>query len=74
MGCRPSKWLGYQLWKVGDGRIIDGFGPDGVSATVIRIARRTSALQSGFVYHYAFAMLLGIAAFVTWYFLTTWGG
>ena len=71
---RPSRWFGYQLWKIGDGRIIDGFGPDGVSATVIRIARRAAALQTGFVYHYAFAMLLGVAIFTTWYFLTAWEG
>ncbi len=71
---RSSKWLGYQLWKIGDRQIIDGFGPDGVSATVIRIARRAAALQTGFVYHYAFAMLLGVAIFTTWYFLTAWGG
>ena len=71
---RPSKWLGLKLWKVGDGRIIDGLGPDGVSTTVIRLAQRASALQSGYLYHYAFAMLLGIAIFVTWYFLAGWGG
>ncbi len=71
---RSSKWLGLKLWKIGDGRIIDGLGPDGISATVVRLARRAAALQSGFVYHYAFAMLLGVAIFVTWYFLTAWGG
>ena len=65
---RPTKALGTTLWRGGDGRVIDGFGPDGVAATVLRIARRASWLQTGYVYHYAFAMLIGVAAFASWYF------
>ena len=65
---RPAKALGTTLWRGGDGRVIDGFGPDGVAQTVLRLARRASWLQTGFVYHYAFAMLIGVAAFVSWYF------
>ena len=64
----PSKWIGRTLWLIGDGRIIDGIGPDGVAATVVRLARRAGQLQSGYVYHYAFAMLIGVAAIVTWFF------
>ncbi len=64
---RPAKWLGYQFWKKGDGAIIDRFGPDGVSAAVDYVARRVRGLQSGFVYHYAFVMLVGVALFITWY-------
>jgi NADH-quinone oxidoreductase subunit L len=64
---RPAKLLGYTLWRVGDGRIIDGFGPDGFAAMVMNVARRAAALQSGFVYHYAFAMLIGVATLVTWF-------
>ncbi|MCA1998888.1 MAG: NADH-quinone oxidoreductase subunit L [Hyphomicrobiales bacterium] len=64
---RPAKALGHFLWKKGDGAMIDGFGPDGVSATVLRVTGRVVRLQTGFVYHYAFAMLLGVAGFVTWY-------
>ncbi len=71
---RPAKWLGLLLWKQGDGRIIDGFGPDGVAAAVIKGARRASALQTGFVYHYAFAMMIGVAAAVTYYYVTLSGG
>ncbi|MBM3488848.1 MAG: NADH-quinone oxidoreductase subunit L [Alphaproteobacteria bacterium] len=71
---RPAKWLGRLLWKGGDGRIIDGFGPDGIAASVLDLARRTSLLQTGFVYHYAFAMLIGVAILVTWYFATGHGG
>ncbi|RJF87458.1 NADH-quinone oxidoreductase subunit L [Oleomonas cavernae] len=64
---RPAKAIGRLLWKGGDGRIIDGLGPDGISARVLDIARRAVKLQSGFVYHYAFAMLIGVAALVSWY-------
>ena len=71
---RPAKWLGRLLWKAGDGRIIDGFGPDGIAASVLNLARRASALQSGYLYHYAFAMLIGVAALVTWYYTSTGGG
>lgn len=64
---RPAMWLGRFLWKKGDGWMIDGFGPDGVSARVMGTASRIVKLQSGFVYHYAFAMLLGAAFLITWY-------
>ena len=49
------------------GAIIDGLGPDGVSARVLDVARNSVRLQTGYVYHYAFAMLLGAAALTTWY-------
>ncbi|MCZ8106642.1 MAG: NADH-quinone oxidoreductase subunit L [Burkholderiales bacterium] len=64
---RPAKWLGRFLWKKGDGAIIDGLGPDGVSARVVDVTQAVVRLQTGYVYHYAFAMLIGVAAFVTWY-------
>ncbi len=64
---RPAMWLGRFLWKKGDGWAIDGFGPDGVSARVMGAASRIVKLQSGFVYHYAFAMLLGAVFLITWY-------
>jgi NADH-quinone oxidoreductase subunit L len=63
---RPAKRLGYFLWKTGDGTIIDGLGPDGVSARVIDVTNRVVKLQTGYLYHYAFAMLIGVAALVTW--------
>ena len=62
----PAKALGRFLWKKGDGWLIDGFGPDGVSARVIDITNRVVKLQTGYVYHYAFAMLIGVAALVSW--------
>ena len=64
---RSAKYLGRNLWKHGDGAVIDGIGPDGIAAATLSVARRAVKLQSGYVYHYAFAMLLGLAAIVTWY-------
>jgi NADH-quinone oxidoreductase subunit L len=64
---RPAFAIGRLFWKGGDGVIIDGFGPDGVSARVLDVARNSVRLQTGYVYHYAFAMLLGAAALTTWY-------
>jgi NADH-quinone oxidoreductase subunit L len=67
---RPVKWLARLFWKGGDGAVIDGLGPDGIAATVLYVTRRAVGLQTGFVYHYAFAMLLGIAGLVSWFMLT----
>jgi NADH-quinone oxidoreductase subunit L len=64
---RPAFWIGRVFWKGGDGYIIDGFGPDGISARVQDVTRNVVRLQTGYVYHYAFAMLLGVAALATWY-------
>ncbi|MBZ9673692.1 NADH-quinone oxidoreductase subunit L [Mesorhizobium sp. ES1-3] len=63
---RPAKRLGSFLWKTGDGTIIDGLGPDGISARVVDVTNRVVKLQTGYLYHYAFAMLIGVAALVTW--------
>ena len=63
---RSLKWLGRFLWKRGDGWLIDGFGPDGVSARVMDTTARIVKLQSGYLYHYAFAMLIGVAFLVTY--------
>jgi NADH-quinone oxidoreductase subunit L len=70
---RPTLWLGRLLWKGGDGWLIDGFGPDGFSAGVLFATRYVVRLQSGYMYHYAFAMLIGVAAFVTWFMLAAGG-
>ncbi|WP_173974053.1 NADH-quinone oxidoreductase subunit L [Magnetospirillum sp. LM-5] len=64
---RPAFKLGRGLWKGGDGALIDGVGPDGVAAATKAIAGKVGRLQSGYLYHYAFAMLIGVATFVTWY-------
>jgi NADH-quinone oxidoreductase subunit L len=63
----PAQRLGRLFWREGDVGIIDRFGPDGIAAASIRLARRASALQTGYVYHYAFAMLIGVVVLITWY-------
>jgi NADH-quinone oxidoreductase subunit L len=67
MFVRPAKRLGHGLWKAIDGSVIDGLGPDGIAAATIDIAKRAKVLQSGYVYHYAFAMLIGVAVVVSWF-------
>ena len=64
---KPAFKLGRGLWQGGDGALIDGVGPDGVAAATRVIAQKVGKLQSGYLYHYAFAMLAGVAVFVTWY-------
>ncbi|HSR55016.1 MAG TPA: NADH-quinone oxidoreductase subunit L, partial [Alphaproteobacteria bacterium] len=64
---RPAMFIGRGLWKSGDGAVIDGIGPDGVAATARNLAQRLSLLQTGYLYHYAFAMLIGVVALITWY-------
>jgi NADH-quinone oxidoreductase subunit L len=64
---RPAFAIGRFFWKGGDGAVIDGLGPDGVAARVVDGARIAVRLQTGFIYHYAFAMLIGVAAVVTWF-------
>jgi NADH-quinone oxidoreductase subunit L len=62
---RAARFLGDLFWKGGDQRIIDGLGPDGVAAVSARIGRRTGQMQTGYVYHYAFVMLLGVAGLLS---------
>ncbi len=64
---KPAMWIGKFLWKKGDGFVIDGMGPDGISARVVDVTNRVVRLQTGYLYHYAFAMLMGVAGLVTWY-------
>jgi NADH-quinone oxidoreductase subunit L len=63
---RPSFWLGRQLWKRGDEGTIDRFGPDGAAALVQGGTRLAVKFQSGYVYGYAFVMLLGLVGLVSW--------
>ncbi|MGZ2379661.1 NADH-quinone oxidoreductase subunit L [Rhizobium leguminosarum bv. trifolii] len=63
---RSAKALGRFLWKKGDVGVIDTYGPNGVAARVVAVTDRVVRLQTGYLYHYAFAMLIGIAALVTW--------
>ncbi|MBF0368076.1 MAG: NADH-quinone oxidoreductase subunit L [Magnetococcales bacterium] len=63
----PAKSIGKGLWKTGDENIIDGYGINGLAATVVRWAKGMGQLQTGYVYHYAFAMIIGVMALVTFY-------
>ncbi len=65
---RPSVRFGAYLWQRGDKGVIDHFGPDGLSAIVYRMSARASRIQTGFVFHYAFAMLIGVVVLVSWYY------
>ena len=62
---KSSKKLGLFLWKFCDGTIIDGFGPDGISAFIKKCSIKATKFQSGFIYQYAFVMLLGFSALLT---------
>ncbi len=66
---RPTFAIGRNLWQKGDLGTIDALGPDGIAATTVALARRTSLLQTGYVYHYAFAMLIGVVILASWYLL-----
>jgi NADH-quinone oxidoreductase subunit L len=61
----PSKKLGLFFWKFCDGKLIDGFGPDGISSFIKKCSIKASKFQSGFIYQYAFVMLLGFSALLT---------
>jgi len=73
MLVRPAVRLGRLLWTRGDQRTIDAFGPDGVSGMVGRLSGVSSRLQTGYVFHYAFAMLIGVVVLILWY-TRTFGG
>ena len=61
--------IGNILSNFGDKRIIDGLGPDGISLRVMDIAKQMSRIQTGYIYHYAFAMLIGLMLFITYFFI-----
>ena len=64
---RPAKWLGRFLWKKGDGSVIDA-GLNGVAMGIVPFVTRTlGRWQSGYLFHYAFAMFIGLAAIITWF-------
>jgi NADH-quinone oxidoreductase subunit L len=65
---RPAVRFGAYLWQRGDRDTIDGFGPDGMSAFIYRLSGMCSRVQTGFVFHYAFAMLIGVVVLVSWYY------
>ena len=64
---RPAFWLGRLFWHGGDEAIINRFGPDGVAGTVLVTTDRVVKFQSGYVYHYAFVMMMGLALIITYF-------
>lgn len=64
---RPSKWLGNVLWIRGDQNIIDRYGPDGSAAASRFVSKIVSKFQSGFIYQYAFVMMIAVIAIVSWF-------
>jgi len=64
---RPAKRVGSFLWNIGDVRIVDGLGPNGLAWVTNKFALRVSKFQSGYIYTYATVMLLGLLGLVGWY-------
>ena len=61
--------IGNIFWKRGDISTIDRYGPDGISKIILRVSSKSVILQSGYLYHYAFAMLIGVVTIVSWLFM-----
>ena len=62
----PAKKIGSFFWKKGDVGTIDRFGPDGISKLIKIISNKAGRLQTGFIYDYAFAMLIGLSILLTY--------
>jgi len=62
---KPCKKSGLFLWKFFDIKLIDGFGPDGISGMIKKFSIKANKFQSGYIYQYAFIMLLGFSALLT---------
>jgi NADH-quinone oxidoreductase subunit L len=63
---KPIKKLGFLFWKTGDQGIIDKFGPDGVSKIIKMISNKAGRFQTGYIYDYAFVMLIGLSILLTY--------
>jgi NADH-quinone oxidoreductase subunit L len=64
---RPAYWIGDLFWKRGDQGTIDAFGPDGIATTTRSVSAAFSRLQTGYLFHYALAMLVGVLFLITFY-------
>ena len=62
-----SRWIGNKLWQIGDVQIIDDTLVNGTARLVLRISGVVRQLQSGLIYHYAFAMIIGAFVLLTWF-------
>ena len=63
---KPSKFLGKFFWKKIDGLVIDRFGPDGISNIIKILSNKAVKFQTGYIYQYAFIMLVGFSALLTY--------
>ena len=63
---KPIKFIGFILWKKGDQNTIDRYGPDGFSKAIKFFSNKAVKFQSGFIYDYAFVMLLGLSLLLTY--------
>ena len=63
---RPARWIGTALWKGFDDWLVDQTLVEGLGRRVRQVTGYVTRLQSGYLYHYAFAMLIGVAALITW--------
>ena len=64
---KPTKFIGSFLWEKGDIKIIDRLGPDGISKIIKIISNKSSKFQSGYIYDYAFIMLIGLSLLLTFF-------
>jgi len=64
---KPLHFLAFYFWNRGDKKIIDAYGPNGISQLISIFSKRLSLFQSGYLYHYAFVMLGGLAIILTWF-------
>ena len=64
---KPAFFVGRLFWHGGDQGIIDRFGPDGITTAVVGVTKQAVKLQTGYVYNYAFAMLIGVTVIITWF-------
>ena len=62
---RPFRSIGNFLWQRGDVKTIDAYGPDGIARVVKNLSDRASSMQSGYLYHYATILLIGLIIIVT---------
>jgi NADH-quinone oxidoreductase subunit L len=62
-----ARLLGGKFWRWGDVAAIDGVLVNGTARMVGRIASVVRHLQSGYIYHYAFAMIIGVLLLATWF-------
>ena len=63
----PAKSTGKFLWKIIDEYLIDGFGPNGIASLVLKMSQKAKTIQTGFIYHYAFSILIGLSFLITYF-------